>query len=55
MNAFGIDVSKHQGKIDWPKVAASGVRFAILRATATRPPRQTHILPPITQAQRPQA
>ena len=32
MNVFGIDVSKHQGKIDWPKVAASGVRFAILRA-----------------------
>lgn len=32
MNAFGIDVSKHQGKIDWPQVAASGVRFAILRA-----------------------
>ena len=32
MNVFGIDVSKHQGKIDWPQVAASGVRFAILRA-----------------------
>ena len=32
MNVFGIDVSKHQGEIDWPKVAASGVRFAILRA-----------------------
>lgn len=29
---YAIDVSKHQGSIDWPKVAASGVRFAILRA-----------------------
>ena len=32
MSIQGIDVSKHQGSIDWPKVAASGVRFAILRA-----------------------
>ena len=32
MSIQGIDVSKHQGKIDWPQVAASGVRFAILRA-----------------------
>lgn len=28
----GIDVSKHQGKIDWKKVANSGVEFAIIRA-----------------------
>lgn len=28
----GIDVSKHQGKIDWKKVKASGVQFVILRA-----------------------
>lgn len=27
----GIDVSKHQGIIDWNKVKASGVEFAILR------------------------
>ena len=27
----GIDVSYHQGKIDWDKVKASGVNFAILR------------------------
>lgn len=27
----GIDVSKHQGKIDWPKVAADGVEFAFIR------------------------
>ena len=27
----GIDVSKHQGDIDWKKVAADGVEFAILR------------------------
>ena len=28
----GIDVSKYQGTIDWEKVKASGVQFAILRA-----------------------
>lgn len=28
----GIDVSKHQGTIDWEKVKASGVEFAMLRA-----------------------
>lgn len=28
----GIDVSKFQGKIDWGKVAADGVEFAIIRA-----------------------
>ena len=28
----GIDVSKHQGRIDWKKVADSGVKFAIIRA-----------------------
>lgn len=27
----GIDVSKHQGKIDWQKVAADGVEFAFIR------------------------
>ena len=33
MNAiFGIDVSKHNGTIDWNKVKAAGVKFAILRA-----------------------
>jgi lysozyme len=29
----GIDVSAHQGPIDWHSVAASGVRFAYLKAT----------------------
>ena len=29
---IGIDVSSHQGEIDWEKVAASGVDFAIIRA-----------------------
>ncbi|MFB3739038.1 MAG: GH25 family lysozyme [Candidatus Velamenicoccus archaeovorus] len=29
----GIDVSHHQGEIDWAQVAASGVRFAIAKAT----------------------
>lgn len=28
----GIDVSKHNGAIDWNKVKASGIQFAILRA-----------------------
>ncbi len=27
----GIDVSKYQGKIDWAKVAQSGIKFAIIR------------------------
>jgi GH25 family lysozyme M1 (1,4-beta-N-acetylmuramidase) len=30
---IGIDVSQYQGEIDWEKVAASGVRFVIIRAT----------------------
>ena len=30
--AFGVDVSRYQGVIDWRAVAADGVRFAILRA-----------------------
>jgi GH25 family lysozyme M1 (1,4-beta-N-acetylmuramidase) len=30
----GIDVSYHQGTIDWPQVAAAGKRFAFVRATA---------------------
>lgn len=29
---FGIDVSHHQGVIDWAKVAASGIKFAIMKA-----------------------
>lgn len=29
--APGIDVSSHQGNIDWQKVAASGVQFAMIR------------------------
>lgn len=28
----GIDVSKYQGNVDWAKVKASGVKFAIIRA-----------------------
>ena len=27
----GVDVSQHQGQIDWQKVASSGIRFAIVR------------------------
>jgi lysozyme len=30
----GIDVSYHQGAIDWRRVAASGMRFAFLRTSA---------------------
>jgi lysozyme len=30
----GIDVSYHQGAIDWAQVAAAGKRFAFVRATA---------------------
>lgn len=29
--AFGIDVSKYQGEIDWARVKAAGVEFAIIR------------------------
>lgn len=29
---YGIDVSYYQGKIDWAKVKADGIRFAIIRA-----------------------
>lgn len=29
---FGIDVSHHNGKINWPQVAASGKKFAIMKA-----------------------
>ena len=29
----GIDVSDNQGYIDWAKVKADGVQFAILRST----------------------
>jgi len=29
----GIDVSNHQGDIDWPAVAAGGVAFAYIKAT----------------------
>jgi lysozyme len=31
--AMGIDVSRFQGAIDWPTVAASGVRFAFVQAS----------------------
>lgn len=31
---FGIDVSKHQGTIDWKKVKNDGVQFAMIRASA---------------------
>src|SRR5690349_7236247 len=30
---YGVDVSAHQGTIDWPTVAADGVSAAYLKAT----------------------
>ena len=32
MEMKGIDVSVHNGAIDWNKVKAAGIQFAILRA-----------------------
>lgn len=32
-NAQGVDVSHHNGAIDWPKVAADGISFAFLKAS----------------------
>lgn len=32
MRSKGIDVSEHQGRIDWAKVAKDGVQFAVIRA-----------------------
>ena len=32
MTINGIDVSYHQGTIDWKAVAQSGIKFAIIRA-----------------------
>lgn len=36
MEKQGIDVSKWQGEIEWPRVAASGVAFAMVRASYGR-------------------
>lgn len=33
---LGIDVSHHQGKIDWTKVAAAGTAFAYIKSTEGR-------------------
>lgn len=33
MSLFGIDVSNHQGRINWPKVKAAGVQFAAMKAS----------------------
>ena len=34
--AYGVDVSNHQGSIDWPSVAHDGVTFAYLKASEGR-------------------
>ena len=31
MEVFGIDVSHYQGRIDWQQVAASGIKFAVMK------------------------
>ena len=31
MSILGIDVSEHNGALDWAKIKASGVQFAIIR------------------------
>lgn len=31
-NIYGIDVSEHNGKLDWAKIKASGISFAIIRS-----------------------
>lgn len=33
LNARGVDVSHYQGRIDWAQVKASGISFAIFKAT----------------------
>ena len=40
MRSKGIDVSEHQGVIDWAKVAKDGVQFAVIRAGYGRELRQ---------------
>ena len=30
---LGIDVSEHNGVVNWEKIKASGVKFAMLRAS----------------------
>lgn len=32
MTQLGIDVSEHNGALDWKKIAGAGIRFAIIRA-----------------------
>lgn len=32
-DVIGVDVSSHQGRIDWPSLKASGVSFAFIKAT----------------------
>jgi GH25 family lysozyme M1 (1,4-beta-N-acetylmuramidase) len=44
---LGVDVSHYQGTVDWGKVAASGQRFAIMKATElgyTDPTLQTNLI-----------
>lgn len=31
--SYGVDVSRHQGAVDWPRVARDGIAFAYVKAT----------------------
>jgi lysozyme len=31
--SYGVDVSNHQGRVDWSRVAADGIEFAYIKAT----------------------
>lgn len=46
-DVFGIDVSRHQGVIDWTKAAAAGVKYVFIKATEgatyTDPNLQTYV------------
>ncbi len=44
-NLRGIDVSTYQGNVDWKTVAASGIRFAMIKATQGSPSASTVPLP----------
>jgi lysozyme len=30
---YGVDVSSHQGEVDWDRVAGDGIEFAYIKAT----------------------
>ncbi|WP_281995012.1 glycoside hydrolase family 25 protein [Ruegeria faecimaris] len=48
--AKGIDVSDHQRDINWPQVAASGVSFALIKATESVSIKDTYFQPNVLGA-----